>query len=182
MNEPICKPLYSPTDMPLKFWLKYWNSRVKEFCDLDDYEIQLNSPHFLLLEILSEIEYNDFGNKDNRSLFKEQLGCVLKQDNAFAALYRVEVGVALKNWDSSPLIVKTILEKILLSMDEYHYLNEIADKLQSILEIKQDLNEITKDEICLYTDLFIQELVCLGVNIEDVSSLIKEDNIVIAEG
>ena len=70
MNEPICKPLYSPTDMPLKFWLKYWNSRVKEFCDLDDYEIQLNSPHFLLLEILSEIEYNDLGNKDNGAYLK----------------------------------------------------------------------------------------------------------------
>lgn len=182
MNDRIKEILDYPTNTPLKFWLKYWDHRIKELYDLDDYGIQLNSPHFLLSEIISEIEHNDFGNKDNRTLFKELLGRVLKQDNAFAELYRVEIGVALQNWDNSPLVVKTILEKILLSMNEHHYLNRIADKLQSILEIKQELNENCKDEICLYTDLFIQELVCLGVNIEDVSSLIKEDNIVMAEG
>lgn len=181
MNDRIKEILDYPTDTPLKFWLKYWNHRIKELCDLDDYGIQLNSPHFLLSEIISEIEHNDFANKDNRSLFKELLGRILKLDCAFSELYRVEAGVALKNWDNSPLVVKTILEKILLSMNEHHYLNRIADKLQSILEIKQELNENCKDEICLYTDLFIQEIVCLGVNIEDVSALIKEDNVLISD-
>lgn len=182
MNDRIKEILDYPTDTPLKFWLKYWNHRIKELCDLDDYGIQLNSPHFLLSEIISEIEHNDFANKDNRSLFKELLGRILKLDCAFSELYKVETGVALKNWDNSPLVVKTILEKILLSMNEHHYLNQIVDKLQCILEIEQKLNENIKNEICLYTDLFIQELVCLGVNIEDVSSLIKEDTVVMAEG
>ena len=181
MNNRIKEILDYPTDTPLKFWLKYWDHRIKELCDLDDYGIQLNSPHFLLSEIISEIEHNDFANRDNRSLFKELLGRILKQDCAFSELYRVEAGVALKNWDNSPLVVKTIFEKILLSMNEHHYLNRIADKLQSILEIKQELNENCKDEICLYTDLFIQEIVCLGVNIEDVSALIKEDNVLISD-
>ena len=181
MNDRIKEILDYPTNTPLKFWLKYWDHRIKELCDLDDYGIQLNSPHFLLSEIISEIEHNDFANRDNRSLFKELLGRILKLDCAFSELYKVETGVALKNWDNSPLVVKTILEKILLSMNEHHYLNRIADKLQSILEIKQELNENCKDEICLYTDLFIQEIVCLGVNIEDVSALIKEDNVLISD-
>ena len=181
MNDRIKEILDYPTDTPLKFWLKYWDHRIKELCDLDDYGIQLNSPHFLLSEIISEIEHNDFANKDNRSLFKELLGRILKLDCVFSELYKVETGVALKNWDNSPLVVKTILEKILLSMNEHHYLNQIVDKLQCILEIEQKLNENIKNEICLYTDLFIQELVCLGVNIEDVSSLIKEDTVVMAE-
>ena len=181
MNDRIKEILDYPTNTPLKFWLKYWDHRIKELCDLDDYGIQLNSPHFLLSEIISEIEHNDFANKDNRSLFKELLGRILKLDCAFSELYKVETGVALKNWDNSPLVVKTILEKILLSMNEHHYLNQIVDKLQCVLEIDQKLNENIKNEICLYTDLFIQELVCLGVNIEDVSELIKEDNVLISD-
>lgn len=128
MNDRIKEILDYPTNTPLKFWLKYWNHRIKELCDLDDYGIQLNSPHFLLSEIISEIEHNDFANKDNRSLFKELLGRILKLDCAFSELYKVETGVALKNWDNSPLVVKTILEKILLSMNEHHYLNQIVDK------------------------------------------------------
>ena len=182
MNDRVKEILDYPTDTPLKFWLKYWEHRIKELCDLDDFDIQLNCPHFLILEVISEIEHNDFGNRDNKSLFKELLGRVLKQDIAFTELYRAEAGVALKNWDNSPLVVKQILGKILLSMNEYHYLNRITDKLQSLLETKQELNENIKNEICLYTDLLIQELVCLGVNIEDVSSLIKEDNVLMAEG
>lgn len=181
MNDRIKEILDYPTDTPLKFWLKYWDHRIKELCDLDDYGIQLNSPHFLLSEIISEIEHNDFANKDNRSSFKELLGRILKQDYAFSELYRVEAGIALKNWNDSPLVVKQILGKILLSMNEYHYLNQIVNKLQNFLETKQELNESIKDEICLYTDLFIQELVCLGVNIEDVSELIKEDNVLISD-
>ena len=170
-----------PADTLLKFWLEYWDSRIKELCDLDDYGIQLESPHFLLLEIISEIDHNDFGNRDNRNLFKDLLGRALKQDNAFAELYRVEIGIALQNWDNSPLVVKTILDKILLSMNEFHYLTRIADNLQNLLESKQDLLESNKDKICLYTDLFIQEIVCLGINIEDIPELIKEDGVLISD-
>ena len=170
-----------PADTLLKFWLEYWDSRIKELCDLDDYGIQLESPHFLLLEIISEIDHNDFGNRDNRNLFKDLLGRALKQDNAFAELYRVEIGIALQNWDNSPLVVKTILDKILLSMNAFHYLTRIADNLQNLLESKQDLLESNKDKICLYTDLFIQEIVCLGINIEDIPELIKEDGVLISD-
>ena len=63
MKDVIRKILDYPTDTPLKFWLKYWDYRIKELCDLDDYGTQLNSPHFLLLEVISEIEHNDFKNK-----------------------------------------------------------------------------------------------------------------------
>lgn len=181
MNDRINHIFDYPTDTPLKFWFKYWGYCINKLRYLDDYGIRLDSPHFLLLEIISEIDHNDFGNKDNRSLFKELLGCALKQDKAFAELYRVEAGIALNNWDNSPLVVKTILEKILMSMNEYHYLNLIADNLQTILETKQELNEDNKDKICLYTDLFIQELVCLGVDIEDVYDLIEEDGVVISD-
>lgn len=181
MNDRMKGILSYPADTLLKFWLEYWDSRIKELCDLDDYGIQLESPHFLLLEIISEIDHNDFGNRDNRNLFKDLLGRALKQDNAFAELYRVEIGIALQNWDNSPLVVKTILDKILLSMNAFHYLTRIADNLQNLLESKQDLLESNKDKICLYTDLFIQEIVCLGINIEDIPELIKEDGVLISD-
>ena len=37
MNDRIKEILDYPTDTPLKFWLKYWDHRIKELCDLDDY-------------------------------------------------------------------------------------------------------------------------------------------------
>ncbi len=170
-----------PTDTPLKFWLKYWGYRIKELCDLDSYDIQLKNPHFLLKEVIAEIEHNDFRNKDNKKLFKELFGDVLKYDRVFVELYRLDASVALKKWDDFPLVVKTICEKILFSMDEYNYLNQIANKLQNILENKQDLTESTKDEICLYTDLFIQEFICLGVDINDIANFIDDEKVIMSD-
>lgn len=83
MKDSIRKVLGYPIDTPLKFWLKYWEYHLKELCDLDCFDTQLDSPHFLLNEIISEIEYNNFRNSDNRRLFRELLGAACKQDRVF---------------------------------------------------------------------------------------------------
>lgn len=128
MNESLRKVLGYPIDTPLKFWLKYWHKYIKELCDLDIYDIRIDNPHFLLKEIISEIEYNDFRNSENRSLFKDLLGKARRQDQVFEELYKVGIGVVLKNWDTSPLIVRTICDEILQSMDEGSYLERLAQK------------------------------------------------------
>lgn len=166
-------------DCRLDYWLKYWRCHIKDLCDLNDYDLQLDSPHFLLKEIITEIKYNDFKNSENRKLFKELLGKVQKLDQVFSELYRTEIGLALKSWDTSPLIVKSICSNILQSMDKCDYLNMIVNKLQNILEGKTKFDEKYKDEICLYTDLLIQELICLGIDIEDIGTFIENENLAI---
>lgn len=183
MKDSIRKVLGYPIDTPLKFWLKYWEYHLKELCDLDCFDTQLDSPHFLLNEIISEIEYNNFRNSDNRRLFRELLGAACKQDRVFSKLYKTEVGYALKNWDQSPLVVKTVCNDILRSIAKYDYLNAIAQQLQNILgaEAKKELTENNKSEICLYTDLFIQEFICLGVDVNDIARFIEEDELLIRD-
>lgn len=167
------------TDCRLDFWHRYWRSRIVDLRDLDEYEIQLDNPHFLLREIVAEIIHNNLGQKDNKKLFLQQLGKVKKLDSVFAALYGAEISLVLKNWDTSPLIVKNICDSILLSMDKYNYLHGIIDKLKSILECKKSFDENEKDKICLHTDLLIQEFICLGVDIDDISTFIENDNVAI---
>lgn len=183
MKDSIRKVLGYPIDTPLKFWLKYWEYHLKELCDLDCFDTQLDSPHFLLNEIISEIEYNNFRNSDNRRLFRELLGAACKQDRVFSKLYKTEVGYALKNWDQSPLVVKTVCNDILRSIAKYDYLNAIAQQLQNILgaEAEKELTENNKSEICLYTDLFIQEFICLGVDVNDIARFIEEDELLIRD-
>ena len=74
MNDNLRKILKYPTDSPLKFWLKYWDSYIKELCDLNRYDIKLDSSHFILSDVVTEIKYNNFKNADNRKLFKDLLG------------------------------------------------------------------------------------------------------------
>lgn len=181
MNCNLRKILCYPIDTPIKFWLKYWEYRVKELSDLDNFDIQLNNPHFLLEEIVSEIEYNNFKNPDNRKLFKNLLGNLDKHDKVFSDLYAAEKVVIFNNWDNSPLVVKKICIKILHSMGNFDYLNAISKKLQIILDADRNLTEENKNKICLYSDLFIQELICLGVDVNDIANFINEDELVVRE-
>jgi hypothetical protein len=181
MNNVVRNIMGYPTDTPLKFWLKYWEYQTRELCDLDCIDMQLNNPHFLLKEIISEIEYNDFKNKENRSLFRNLLNNVLNFDAAFIELYKKETNIVLKNWDISPLLVKTLCNNILRSMDKYDYLNLIVKKLQSVLDDNDVLDKAVKNEICIYTDMLIQELICLGIDIEDISTFVDNDDLLISE-
>lgn len=181
MNERLRKVLGYPIDTPLKFWLKYWGNCIKELCDLDIYDIRIDNPHFLLKEIVSEIDYNDFRNSENRALFKDLLGRARRQDKVFEDLYKVEIGVVLKNWDTSPLVVRTICDKILHSMDEGTYLTRLAKKIQYVIEEQDVLDDDVKDRISFWTDLLVQELVCLGVDIKDVDKFIEEEDLAITE-
>lgn len=181
MNYNLRKVLGYPIDTPIKFWLKYWEYRVKELSDLDNFDIQLNNPHFLLEDIVSEIEYNNFRNLENRKLFKSLLGNIGKHDKVFSDLYAAEKVVIFNNWDNSPLVVKNICIKILHSMCNFEYLNAISKILQVILDSERVLTEENKNKICLYSDLFIQELICLGVDVNDIANFINEDGLVVRE-
>lgn len=182
MNDNLRKIFKYPTDTPLKFWLKYWDSYIKELCDLKRYETKLDSPHFILNDIVAEIKYNNFKNIENRKLFKDILGKILKSDNVFASLYKSQCVLAFDKWEQSPLYVKSICENIINSMNEYDYLNTLSEKVIHVINSKENLSEEIKQEICIYTQLFITELVCLGIDVNDIDELISEDNVCVAEG
>ncbi|MFA6832120.1 MAG: hypothetical protein WCR36_07610 [Bacteroidaceae bacterium] len=182
MNDNLRKIFNYPTDTPLKFWLKYWKSYIKELCDLDNYGTQLDNPHFILNDIVTEIKYNSFQNSDNRKLFKEMLGKCLKSNEVFSNLYHTQCALAFKNWDTSPLYVDSICKNILQSMDKYDYLNVIAKKLKQSIDKNDNLSKEIKSAICLYTDLFITEFICFGIDINDIKDFINEDDVCIVEG
>lgn len=182
MNDNLRKILRYPTDSPLKFWLKYWDSYIKELCDLNRYDIKLDSSHFILSDVVTEIKYNNFKNADNRKLFKDLLGKNIKTDEVFAHLYGSQCSLALIQWDKSPLYVKTMCENILNSMHDFEYLNALSRKLVQVISANNELTEEVKQTICNYTQLFVTELICLGIDAKDISRLIDEDNVCIAEG
>lgn len=182
MNDNLRRIFSYPTDTPLKFWLKYWNSYIKELRDLDSYGTQLDNPHFLLNDIVAEIKYNSFKNSENRKLFKEMLGKCLKSDKVFSCLYKKQCTLTFSKWDDSPLYVDSVCKNILQSMDKCEYINAIAKKLMGFIDENECLTEAIKLEISFYTNLFVTELICLGIDINDISSFMDEDEVCLVEG
>lgn len=73
-------------------------------------------------------------------------------------------------------------ENILNSMHDFEYLNALSRKLVQVISANNELTEEVKQTICNYTQLFVTELICLGIDAKDISRLIDEDNVCIAEG
>jgi hypothetical protein len=174
MNPHLRKSLGLPDSTPLKFWLRYWDESVSEFTKLDKFDLHLDNPHFLIEDILSEIEYNSFQNSDNRQYFKSTLGKCLKNDTAFAAICRTQCALALKDWDSSPVYIRTLCQEMLQCINE-KYVETIIDKLIEIVDGSETLTSSVKRLICKYSDLLISELLAQGISAKDISSFIKED-------
>lgn len=174
MNSHLRKALGLPDSTPLKFWLRYWDESISEFTKLDKFDLHLDNPHFLIEDILSEIEYNSFQNSDNRQYFKSTLGKCLKNDTAFAAICRTQCALALKDWDSSPVYIRTLCQEMLQCINE-KYIDTIIDKLIEIVDGSETLTSSVKRLICKYSDLLISELLAQGISAKDISSFIKED-------
>ena len=174
MNPHLRKSLGLPDSTPLKFWLRYWNESVSEFTKLDNFDLHLDNPHFLIEDVLSEIEFNSFQNSDNRQYFKSTLGKCLKNDTAFASICRTQCALALKDWNSSPIYIRSLCQEMLQCINE-KYVDAIIDKLIEIVDGSETLTSSVKRQICKYSDLLISELIAQGISAEDISSFLKED-------
>lgn len=180
MNPHLRKSLGLPDSTPLKFWLRYWNESVSEFTKLDNFDLRLDNSHFLIEDVLSEIEYNNFQNSDNRQYFKSALGKCLKNDPAFSSICRTQCALALKDWDSSPIYVRSLCQEMLQCINE-KYVDAIIDKLIEIVDGSEALNSSVKRQICKYSDLLISELIAQGISAKDISSFLNEDEAAIDE-
>lgn len=174
MKPHLRKALGLPDNTPLKFWLRYWEESVSELTKLNKFDLQLDNPHFLIEDILSEIEYNNFQNSDNRQYFKSTLGTCLKNDPAFASICRTQCTLALKDWNSSPIYIKSLCQEVLQCINE-KYVDAIIDKLIEIVDGSETLTSSVKRLICKYSDLLISELIAQGISANDISSFLKED-------
>ena len=174
MNPHLRKSLGLPDSTPLKFWLRYWKESVSRFTELKSLDIKLDNPHFLIEDILSEIEYNNFQNSDNRQYFKSALGKCLKNDTAFASLCRTPCALALKDWNSSPIYIRSLCHEMLQDINE-KYIDVIIDALIGIVDNSEALTSSLKRQICEYSDLLISELIAQGISAKDISSFIDED-------
>lgn len=160
----------------IRYWKKYWNHYANQLCSSNDYNITIDSPHLLIDNIISEIEYNDLKNKENRTLFKKQLGKWLKNENVFSSLFGKKVKLLLERFDDSSCIqyLLQICRQIKDELVEGKYLDALLNHLAVVIDESILLNYKNKDEISKYTDLVIAEFIVNGIVAEDLTGIIRD--------
>lgn len=172
MKDSVRKFLKLPVKNPVEYWDKYWDYFTGKLSKKDNYEVTVDSPRFLIDNIISEIEYNNLKNKNNSRLFKAQLGEWNKKDFVFNKLFHNKVVLLLQNWDESrDQYILSICKEINTELNKGTYFDDLVEHLTNIISTAKSLDYNTKKEINKYTDLIISEFIANGFIIDDIKSL-----------
>lgn len=172
MKDSIRKILRLPVKTPIEYWDKYWSYFTKKLSDKDNYEFSLDSPRFLIDNIISEIEYNGLKNKDNSRLFRAQLSEWDKKDAVFNRLFHNKVALLQKNWgDRTSKYIFSICNQIKAEFNTGIYFDRLIEQLVSTINVAQTLDYDTKKEINKYTELIISEFIANDFDIDDIKSI-----------
>ncbi|MDD4822317.1 MAG: hypothetical protein PHI48_07140 [Bacteroidales bacterium] len=186
MNDSIRKILRLPIKTPIEYWEKYWSYFTEKLGEEGNYEVTLDSPRFLIDNIISEIEYNNLKNKDNSQLFKDQLSEWDNKDAVFNDLFHDNVTSLQQKWDEFFQQVKnqkkenrktyckhilSLCKQINAEFNKGTYFDGLLKKLISTITNAQTLDYDTKKEINKYTELIISEFIANGFDIDDIKSI-----------
>ncbi|MFA5045636.1 MAG: hypothetical protein WC542_06885 [Paludibacter sp.] len=172
MKDSIRKILGVPVKTPIEYWEKYWMYFTKKLGDKDNYEFSLDSPRFLIDNIISEIEYNNLKNKDNSQLFRAQLNEWDKKDVVFKKLFHNKVAILQQKWgDITYKYILSICKQIKAEFNSGIYFDRLLEQLVSTINDAQTLDYDTKKEINKYTELIISEFIANGFDIDDIKSI-----------
>ncbi len=126
MKDSIRKILRLPIKTPIEYWDKYWRYFTDKIGEKDNYEFTLESPRFLIDNIISEIEYNDLKNKDNSKLFRTQLSEWDKKDVVFKKLFHNKVTILQQKWgDSIYKYILSICKQINTELNKGTYFDDL---------------------------------------------------------
>lgn len=176
MNENIFDSEKEQIKESIRYWKKYWIHYANQLCKSNDYNVTINSPHSLIDNIISEIEYNDLKNKENRALFKKQLGEWLKKDKVFSSLFGNKVKLLIARFEDTSCIQYLLLicKQIKNELETGKYLDSLLDYLASIIDGTTSLNYENKNEISKYIKLVIAEFIVNGIVAEDLTGIIRD--------
>jgi len=184
MNDHLRMVLRIPVKSPIEYWDKYWHYFTEKLCDKNNYEVTLDSPRFLIDNIISEIEYNDLKRKEISQLFRAQLSEWDKKDAVFNRLFHNNIELLQQKWDElfqqkrdkmtysryiSSLL--SISKQINTEINKGTYFDGLLEQLISTITNAQTLDYNTKKEINKYTELIISEFIANGFDIDDIKSI-----------
>lgn len=176
MDENILVNGKVQTKESVRYWKEYWVHYANKLCKSNDYDVTINSPHSLIDNIISEIEYNDLKNKENRGLFRKQLGEWKDNESVFSSLFGNKVNLLLARFDDASCIQYLLLicRQIKDALVKGEYLDALLDRLADIINESISLNNENKNAINKYTELIIAEFIVNGVVAEDLTRIIED--------
>lgn len=155
---------------PVEYFQLYWSDYVSTMVSKNDDDVHLDSPRMLLYEIISEIQYNKFKNKENIDYFRQTLSDWVKQDTVLRSIAGTEITNALSRYFNAQKqkMLMEVCHHIIRKLDENNYVDRLIDGLQQCIEANEELTYDVRTIIRQYTQLIVAEFVSKGYDLQDI--------------
>lgn len=160
-------------ETPLEYWQIYWRRMSHKFRDNEFDLFPLESPHFLIDMIISEIDYQGLQNKVNCKLFQERLCYLLKEEVVFKDLFYKKINLIISNIlnTNKTQYVKMLCNEIQKDFENGEYFKALIDHTGYVIKRISTLDKKSRCKINYYTFLIISEFIAKGYDPEDIESL-----------
>lgn len=155
---------------PVEYFQRYWSDYVSTMVSKNDDDVHLDSPRMLLYEIISEIQYNKFKNKENIDYFRQALSDWVKQDAVLRSIAGTEITNALSRYFNAQKqkMLMEVCHHIIRKLEENNYVDRLIDGLQQCIEANEELTYDVRTIIRQYTQLIVAEFVSKGYDLQDI--------------
>lgn len=173
MEEHLRKILGLPITNLYGYWTHYWSSQIERILNPSDFEADLDSPRFVIEDILSEIEGHGLKNQDNAKCFLKRLGKFFKEDKALKQLCSpfVQTLTNTQLTERSSCIAQNLCKQILEILSSGAYRHLLVDNLQKAIEAEGGLCVENKTNVRKITNIILSELVAKGYQLDELRNL-----------
>lgn len=149
----------------IKYWVDLWEDLIDNFNE-KSHGLKLLNPHLLLRDIVDEIDSNDFGNKDNRKYFYDQLNFFLKNDPAIKRNFKTDFELIRRIFNSDRNIyLRQLCKNVYDIFQTGNYFRESFQILQDIILDPQH-KETDETNINFISQSLIVELLLKGYSLK----------------
>lgn len=163
----------------LDYWKQYSISFIDELKSSPTFNI--NTIHVIIIQILDEIQFNNFKSKENKEYFKRMIGKNLKSDFVAKEIFNDRLNKIIQKIDNSEVnFLNGICKEIKRQFDNGDYYIKVCNNFINLFLVKNFSDDV-KDKIKFLGKSLILELVLQGDDIENIKNIIKNLNKKITE-
>ena len=171
--------------MNMQIWDKYnehaINLKVKYFFDIwedicisienPSIDFDLSSPHYTLVELLDELQFNQLKNQDNKNYYIGLLNYFYNNDKAIVGTFQVSLRILRKEIQNQKyLIIRQIINNAIHEAEKGVYYFELNKLLKQVLLDETDLSS-SHSIIRTYAKNMIIELLLRGYSIKTIKEI-----------
>ena len=158
------------------YFINLWEDLIEDF-KRGSFQLEIMNPHLLINNIVEEVKFNQFSNKEKKKYYKKKLGIIIKFDPVIKEFYKTEFIILLESFHkfSNDYLLSYVLS-IQFNLSKKEYFKNLIKALKYTIS-NNCFDSQQKEELKILCRNIIIEFLLKGFDIDILLSVLSfKDN------